>query len=161
MESAIAASCSVPGVFAPVSIGGELHVDGAVHSPTNADVLADHELDLIIVSSPMSAAKGRALSPDATVRWFNHRRLQREVAALERTGTAVVTIEPTMEVIAEMGLNALAADRSDRVMRAAFFAAGARASTGRAARLFDELRTSRSSQPGRDTTGSPMPERAA
>ena len=36
---AVAASCAIPGYYAPVSIDGVDHVDGGVHSPTNADVV--------------------------------------------------------------------------------------------------------------------------
>ncbi len=36
---AVAASCAVPGYFAPVQIGGHSYLDGGVHSPTNAAVL--------------------------------------------------------------------------------------------------------------------------
>ena len=36
---AIAASCAVPGYFAPVRIGERSYVDGGVHSPTNAAIL--------------------------------------------------------------------------------------------------------------------------
>ena len=34
---AVAASCAIPTVFAPVRIGGRLYVDGGAWSPTNAD----------------------------------------------------------------------------------------------------------------------------
>ena len=54
VADAVAASCAIPGFFAPVVIDGEAHLDGGVHSPTNADVLRGEDLDLVIVSSPMS-----------------------------------------------------------------------------------------------------------
>ena len=50
-----------PAFFAPVVINGVRYVDGGVHSPTNADLLAGLGLDLVVVSSPMSiAGNGRA-----------------------------------------------------------------------------------------------------
>jgi hypothetical protein len=103
------------------------YIDGGVHSPTNADCLRGDELDVVIVSSPMSAAGGRAFTPDAPWRWSSHRRLHRELGRLRRKGIKVITFEPTGRVLAAMGLNPMSSDRSDRVMRAAFFAAGAHA----------------------------------
>ena len=53
---ALSASCAVPGYFAPVVIQGDTYVDGGIHSPTNADLLAPADLDLVVVVSPMSGA---------------------------------------------------------------------------------------------------------
>ncbi|HEX2576402.1 MAG TPA: patatin-like phospholipase family protein [Aquihabitans sp.] len=127
LDRAVAASCAIPGYFQPVEIGGVDYFDGGVHSPTNADVLREEHLDLVIVSSPMSAAHGRAMTPDASFRWANHRRLERECKRLRAAGTEVVRFEPTASVLRAMGMNAMADDRSDRVTRAAFFEVGARA----------------------------------
>jgi len=136
LSQAVAASCSIPGYFSPVTIGGTEYVDGGVHSPTSADVLRDRGLDLAIVVSPMSVSHGRALTPDAPVRWAFHRRLEREVARLRDAGTEVVRFEPSPRVVAAMGLNAMADDRSERVVRRAFFDAGRHALSPRvAARL--------------------------
>jgi hypothetical protein len=38
-SEAVAASCAIPGYFAPLDIGGVEYFDGGVRSPTNADVL--------------------------------------------------------------------------------------------------------------------------
>jgi predicted acylesterase/phospholipase RssA len=62
VPEAVAASCAIPGYFVPVRIGEFRYVDGGVHSPTNADVLAGQGLDLVIVSSAMSAAREAACS---------------------------------------------------------------------------------------------------
>ncbi|MGN6693998.1 MAG: patatin-like phospholipase family protein [Aquihabitans sp.] len=151
LDLAVSASCAIPGYFRPVDIGGASYIDGGVHSPTSADVLRDDGLDLVIVSSPMSAVRGRALTPDAGLRWSNHRRLQREVNRLRRAGVEVVAFEPTGRVLAAMGINAMASDRSDRVMRAAFFAAGAYALqpeiASALARIASRPRRARSSEP--------------
>lgn len=136
LSQAVAASCAIPGYFAPIRLGGRAHVDGGVHSSTNADVLRDADLDLVVVVASMSAAGGAAPTPDAAVRWGTHRRLQREVSKLRAAGTEVVCIEPRRRSLAAMGLNAMADDRSDRVVRAAFFETGRRiASPGAGARL--------------------------
>lgn len=116
---AVAASCAIPGYFSPVEIDGIEYLDGGVHSPTNADVVRGENLDLVIVSSPMSIAHGRARTADAGIRWAAHRRLDREVRRLRAAGTEVVRIEPTAITRAVMGMNAMAGDRSGPVARAA------------------------------------------
>ena len=131
LAQAVTASCGIPGYFKPVKIGRHEYVDGGAHSPTNADIVRREQLDLVIVSSPMSAAHGRAPTPDAPLRWRAHQTLQREVQRLRSAGVEVVRFEPSARTLAVMGVNAMADDRSDRVTRAAFFDAGAYAATSR------------------------------
>jgi NTE family protein len=142
---AVAASCAIPGYFSPVRIGNVSYFDGGVYSPTNADVLRDEKLDLVVVVSPMSSAGGVARSADAPLRFLAHRKLEREIGRLRSKGTPVVAFEPGARSIPVMGLNAMATDRADRVVQAAFLEAGRRAATGRAA---DRLRPL-VSRPGR------------
>lgn len=129
LAQAVAASCAIPGYFAPVTIGRAEYFDGGVHSPTNADVLAKEGLDLVIAVSPMSVAHGRVATPDALFRRAAHRRLEREVQKLRATGTEVVRFEPTPRTLVAMGMNAMADDRADRVVQTAFLEAGRRAAT--------------------------------
>ena len=131
LAQAVAASCAIPGYFKPVRVGRYTYIDGGAHSPTNADVLRREPLDLVIVSSPMSAAHGRAATPDAPLRWRAHNQLQREVQRLQQAGIEVVRFEPGPRALAAMGVNAMADDRSDRVTREAFFDAGEYAATER------------------------------
>jgi NTE family protein len=119
LDRAVAASCAIPGYLAPVEIGGIEYFDGGVHSPTNADVLRGEGLDLVIVSSPMSAAHGRGRSPDAAFRWAAHRRLEREVSRLRAAGTEVVRFEPCPRTRAAMGFNAMDLERSADVIEQA------------------------------------------
>ena len=102
---AVAGSCAIPGFFAPVRIGGEDHVDGGVHSPTNADLLAGRGLDLVVVSSPMSLDRSAARRPrPALALRLGHRAaLFREIAAVRRSGTTVVSFQPGADDIAAMG----------------------------------------------------------
>ncbi|HVF33123.1 MAG TPA: patatin-like phospholipase family protein [Acidimicrobiales bacterium] len=142
---AVAASCAIPGYFAPVRIGNVSYFDGGVHSPTNADVLRDERLDLVVVVSPMSADRGVARTADAPMRFLAHRKLQSEVGRLRARGTPVVTFEPGPRALPVMGLNAMATDRADRVVQAAFLEAGRRAATGTTAERLRPL----VSRPGR------------
>jgi NTE family protein len=131
LADAVAASCAIPGWFAPVRIGQRDYVDGGVHSTTNADVLTHAGLDVVIVVAPMSAAHGSSRSADAPMRWAAHRRLEAEVRTLRAQGTRVVRFEPSAATLRRMGLNAMAEDRSAVVARAALADAAAHASAGR------------------------------
>jgi NTE family protein len=62
---AVRASCSVPGVFHPVVIGGKTQVDGAVVSPVAVDVARRYGADVVIavdISAVLSSA-----APDSTI----------------------------------------------------------------------------------------------
>jgi NTE family protein len=119
--SAVAASCAIPGYYAPVPVAGEEYVDGGAHSPTNADLASDGP-GLVLVSSPMSVGRGALRPRTELVGRLTHRAtLQREVAGLRRRGRAVVTFQPGAEDLAVMGggANALDAGRRGRVARQA------------------------------------------
>jgi NTE family protein len=58
---AVAASCAVPGVWPPVVFGGAPHLDGAVRSPTNADLATGYERLLVIAPALPGAGIEREL----------------------------------------------------------------------------------------------------
>jgi NTE family protein len=121
VADAVAASCAIPGFFAPVVIDGEAHLDGGVHSPTNADVLRDEPLDLVIVSSPMSRRGRRPrLSPDQPMRVWAGALVDAEARRLRRRGMEVVAFQPDDDVLATMGLNAMDPSRRGAIARAAY-----------------------------------------
>jgi NTE family protein len=109
LADAVAASSAVPAYMEPIEIDGERYVDGTAHAPTNADVLAAAELDVVLVSAPMSPpAQGVQLDRGLPVRLWASRQLQREVAALVRAGTRVLSITPsarTRETMAPKGMS--------------------------------------------------------
>ncbi len=119
--AAVAASCAIPGVFAPVEIAGVRYVDGGVHSPTNADVLRTEKLDLVLVSSPMSASgRGQGARPDVGMRQWSRLRLRAESARLRAVGIPVVRFEPTAEDLRVMALDPLDPERRAPVARHVF-----------------------------------------
>ncbi|GAA0548262.1 patatin-like phospholipase family protein [Paractinoplanes ferrugineus] len=63
LVDAVGASCAVPGVWPPVSIGGRRFVDGGVRSPVNADLAAGH--DRVVILAPVTASFGARTSPPA------------------------------------------------------------------------------------------------
>lgn len=125
--AAVAASAAIPAYFAPVEIGGTRYVDGALHSPTNADALAGRGLDVVVVSSPMSVDPTDArLSPDSLARLFFTTQLAAEVVRLRRDGAQVVVVQPAAAEQAVMTGSPMSARRSGDITRHAHAAALAR-----------------------------------
>jgi NTE family protein len=117
--TAVAASAAIPGYFQPVTIDGHRYVDGGVHSMVNADLAAALDLDLVIVSAPMSDASSRpSFAADSLLRLALRARLHAELGSLRRSGTEVAVIEPSRRVIMAMGLNPMDARRRGPVSRA-------------------------------------------
>jgi NTE family protein len=120
VATAVAASAAIPGYFQPVVIDGREYVDGGVHSPTNADVLRKEDLDLVLVSSPMSTSRNaRLLSKSLPVRHHFRVRLGQEVRRLRRRGIPVVVFQPSAADQAAMGGKAMDPERNGAVVRAA------------------------------------------
>jgi len=126
---AVAASCAVPGYFAPVKIGGRSYIDGGVHSPTNAAILRGAGLDLVIVISPMSGATGWRPDFYAAARRHSTRLLKRELRALEAQGIRTVVFAPGAAEQEVMGTDMMSRDRLNEVIQQSFLAAGAHAAT--------------------------------
>ena len=121
VADAVAASCAIPSFFEPVVIDGVRYVDGGVHSPTNADLVAGIALDLVIVCSPMSIAGNRLrLAPDQPARRLARFALGREVARVRKQGTPVLTFQPTAAEVSVMGLNAMDESRRAEVATSAY-----------------------------------------
>jgi NTE family protein len=62
---AVAASCAVPGVYPPVTIGGRRYVDGGMRSAANADLAEGY--DRVVVLAPIPRGVGPLASVDAQV----------------------------------------------------------------------------------------------
>ena len=60
LVDAVAASCAVPLVFPPVTIGGRRYIDGGVRSLANADLATG--CDRVVVLAPVTAALRRAVA---------------------------------------------------------------------------------------------------
>ncbi|MCU1588132.1 MAG: Patatin [Frankiales bacterium] len=117
--TAVAASCAIPGYFAPVLIDGQVFVDGGVHSPTNADVVRRDRPDRVIVLSPMSAGPRPGARPDLAIRLAVRRYLAIEVRRLRRAGAQVTVFQPSARDLAVMGVNPMRGGRVEDVMRTA------------------------------------------
>lgn len=91
LVDAVAASCAVPAVWPPVTIGGRRYVDGGVRSSTNADLAAGQ--DAVLVLTPMS---------DDMTPGFD-----REVSSLRAGGSEVVVLRADEQALDRMGPNPL------------------------------------------------------
>lgn len=95
---AVASSCSVPGVYPPITLEGRRWIDGGARSSTNADLAAGHERVVILAVRPRNLTPGGAL-----VRTFA--RLDEEVQALRAAGAEVLVLDPDAGSQAAMGAN--------------------------------------------------------
>jgi NTE family protein len=118
LSLAVAASCAIPGVFAPVTVNGRRLVDGGVHSTTNADLATEDRTEQVIVLAPMCERrpKGRAVTTF-------ERDLEREVTALRAAGRHVVVFRPSARLRALMGRNPLANGRCREITARSFLEA--------------------------------------
>lgn len=140
LHLAVAASCAVPGYFAPVHIDDHTYVDGGAHSPTNAATLRSRGLDLVLVVSPMSGPSGLPKDLYGTSRWHAARLARREVRALRDDGTPVVVFRPGAVEQEVMGNDFMAGERVDEIVQAAFLEAGAYAATPEIRRVLAALK---------------------
>jgi NTE family protein len=120
LDRAVRASCAIPGVYRPVRVGRDRYVDGGMHSPTNADLVAGLDLDLVIVISPMSSLEGMAATGVvdrylSRLRHFAGRRLGREVAAIEEHDVPTLIIQPTARDLQEFSRNLMDARPRQRI----------------------------------------------
>lgn len=76
LAAAVAASTCLPGLLAPIALGGRRYIDGGLASQANADVATGHKEIWIV--SPFGATS-----------------LDRQVAELRATGSTVHEIRPS------------------------------------------------------------------
>src|SRR5213078_3369481 len=96
VPEAVAASCAVPWLFAPVSIGGREYVDGGVWSATNLDAApAGRDTHVLCLNPTASLAGTHSLL--AVIRNVARTAVSLEAMALRRRGAAVQTVAPNLE----------------------------------------------------------------
>lgn len=103
---AVSASCAIPSFFQPVRINGTRYVDGGMRSMVNVDLLAELDLDLVVVLAPMSISELSPRQPFASLlRGYPKLQLAREIAALDAAGIPSITVEPDRATTRAMGIN--------------------------------------------------------
>jgi NTE family protein len=124
LADAVAASCAIPGIYHPVTIGNRRFIDGGIYSVSNLDLLRNESLDLVICLNPTSTLHPiRAINPrDAVtifVRRASGRRLGREAKKIRSNGADVVLIQPTGDDLEAMGPNLMRSANRNRVIEVA------------------------------------------
>lgn len=101
---AMAATCALPPLFPPITMGEGRWMDGGVRSTTNADLVDDCRRVVVLAPVP----KGPGASPDVTG----------QVAALRAGGARATVLVPDREARRAFGHNALDASRVPGAARA-------------------------------------------
>ena len=97
LVDAVGASCAVPGVWPPVTIGDRRFVDGGVRSVANADLAAGYER--VVIVAPVAQGIGHMTSPG------------RQAAGLAAAGARVVLVRPDRAAVHAIGHNVLDVSR--------------------------------------------------
>ncbi|HEY1752951.1 MAG TPA: patatin-like phospholipase family protein [Caulobacteraceae bacterium] len=97
LARAVASSCSVPGVYPPITIKGRRYIDGGMRSGTNADIAKGHDLVALIALRLGGADTEQAQRQRAG--------LDREIKALTDGGARVEVITPDEASQAAFGVN--------------------------------------------------------
>jgi NTE family protein len=94
---AVASSCSVPGVYPPVTLQGRRYIDGGMRSATNADMAVGHEL-VVVLALRLGSAGGAVGERIAA-------RFDEEIETLKDGGATVLAITPDEASVAAFGPN--------------------------------------------------------
>lgn len=96
LAQAVAASCTVPGLFPPVTIAWRRYIDGGVRSGTNADLAAGYATVLVIAPiGPAQAGSGGLAG----------RQMDAEIAGLKAAGSSVDLVLPAPAALTAFGPN--------------------------------------------------------
>jgi NTE family protein len=112
VRAAVLASCAIPGVFAPVTIGGREYVDGGVWSPTNLDAAPVGRGGRVLCLVP-TAGGGPFRAPTAAASGA-------EVLALRARGVEVRLVAPDERSVQALGANLMDATRVPAVLAAGY-----------------------------------------
>jgi NTE family protein len=116
---AVEASCAVPGIFRPITIGGRAYVDGGAWSPTNIDVLSARRGMRVLCLTPTGRVAALR-SPTFAWRAMSRSATMLELAALRRRGASVTVVAPDDDSARAMGENLMDHVPRDRVLAAGY-----------------------------------------
>ena len=113
LADALAASCSVPGMFPAIEIGGHLHMDGGVASGTSADVLLNDDVELALIVAPI-------VSGVTVFGELAERCIHAEADVLNAVGVDVIKVLPLPPEKEAFGDNLMDGDNAAAAGRAGF-----------------------------------------
>ena len=97
VKRAVASSCSVPGVFPPITLNGRKYIDGGMRSATNADLAKGYDVAVVV------AVVGAM--PDPKMAELFRNVLERELNTLREGGATVELIVPDAASVRAFGPN--------------------------------------------------------
>jgi len=118
LVDAVGASCAVPGIWPPVTIGERRFMDGGMRTVANADLAYRYER--VVIVAPVAVGIGFMASP------------RRQAAALTAAGARVALVRPDRAAVRAIGRNVLDVSRRAAAARAGWAQAAAEAPTVRA-----------------------------
>ena len=118
LVDAVGASCAVPGLWPPVTIGERRLMDGGMRTVANADLAHGHER--VVIVAPVAAGIGFMASP------------RRQAAALTAAGARVALVRPGRPAVRAIGRNVPDVSRRAAAARAGRTQAAAEAPAVRA-----------------------------
>ena len=118
LVDAVGASCAVPGVWPPVTIGDRRFMDGGMRTVANADLA--HGYERVVIVAPVAAGIGFMASPG------------RQAAALAAAGARVALVRPDRAALRAIGRNVLDVSRRAEAARAGWTQAATEAPAVRA-----------------------------
>ena len=104
LVDAVGASCAVPGLWPPVTIGERRFMDGGMRTVANADLA--HGYERVVIVAPVAAGIGFMASP------------RRQAAALTAAGVRVALVRPDRAAVRAIGRNVLDVSRRAAAVRA-------------------------------------------
>ena len=119
VAEAVAASCCVPWLFAPVTIGGREYVDGGLWSPTNLDAAPAGRDTHVLCLNPTASIPG-SNGVLAVVRGVSRTAVSVESLVLRRRGAMVQMLAPNAECVELMGTNFMDREPRGPVLAAAY-----------------------------------------
>lgn len=108
LRLAVPSSCSVPGIFPPITIEGRRYMDGGMRSGTNADMARDHGKVVIIAVMPPAFAP--MMMPG----------LEREMQVIRDHGGEAALLVPDAACGDAFGLNLMDSSNREAIARAGF-----------------------------------------
>ena len=116
VAQAVQASCSVPWIFAPVTIDGREYVDGGVWSNTNLDVAPAARETRVLCLNPIASLDIALASPFGLLRALAGSTATLETLTLRSRGAKVRMIGPSPQIAKVMGPNLMDSRLREQVL---------------------------------------------
>ena len=111
LARAVASSCSVPGIFPPVTLKGRRYIDGGMRSGSNADQAAGY--DHVVIIAIRAGAEGPLAER-------SKRALDEEIRVLMGAGSTVEVLYPDAASITAFGPNMMDSRRRPAAAKAGY-----------------------------------------